>query len=180
MHYTNWAAHTREMGAAGIVVGMTTVPAQLSAIASLPLIVARVGDFTSTEFGNYQIAPKPLGERLWLVAAKGRIRCNWVPVKIRFGKLRCNATQMTGGLCENGIDTLADKTVGQKGSAMVTGSGNEAVGGKTSAVAGASGRVSLRAGERRGNPFDRQRARTRRLRGAQAQIRNWRAALRDP
>ena len=46
--------------------------------------------------------------------------------------------------------------------------GSAAVEVKTPTVAEASGRASLRAGERTSSPFDRQRARTRRLRGGQA------------
>ena len=52
-----WCCGFRGIGAMVIAVGMTTVLAQLSATASLPLKTAMVGDFASTYFGDYQIAP---------------------------------------------------------------------------------------------------------------------------
>ena len=113
-------------------------------LAPLPLTTARVGAGTLVVFGDYQIAP---------IAARSTAMGRWRLTPPGYGGICLPAGRSVRGsdtppACHSTPRTHQGEGLGVRRQKR-----------KTPTVAEASGRVSLRAGERTRSPFDRQRRR---------------------
>ena len=119
-----------------------SVQGSLVPLAPLPLTTVRVGVGALVVFGDYQIAP---------IAARSTAMVRWRLTPPGYG-----GTCLPAGrsVCGSDRPPACHSTPRTHQGGRLWGL---AVGAKTPAVAEASGRVSLRAGERRHSPFARQR-----------------------